>query len=167
MSAIDSLFDEYASSHQNKKNKAIHWVCIPLIMLSLLGMLWSIPHAYFGSLLPYDMLNWATLFISATLIYYIYLSRVIFLGMIPVAGGMMVINYWLMQWGAGAGIHHFFTSLAIFTVAWVGQFIGHKIEGKKPSFFKDLQFLLIGPAWLLGHLFRKAGISYSQATAAA
>lgn len=167
MSAIDSLFDEYASSHQNKTNKTIHWICIPAIMFSLLGMLWSIPHGYFGALLPYDLMNWATIVISLTLVYYIYLSRVIFLGMIPVAGSMMVLNYWLMQWSASVGIHHVFTSAAIFIAAWIGQFIGHKIEGKKPSFFKDLQFLLIGPAWLLGHLFRKAGIPYSQATAQA
>ena len=48
----------------------------------------------------------------------------------------------------------------IFVVAWIGQFIGHKIEGKKPSFFEDLQFLLIGPMWLLADLYRRAGISY-------
>ena len=52
------------------------------------------------------------------------------------------------------------SSLAIFVIAWVGQFIGHKIEGKKPSFFEDLQFLMIGPLWLLGHLYRKFGIRY-------
>ena len=49
-------------------------------------------------------------------------------------------------------------SLAIFIVAWIGQFIGHKIEGKKPSFFEDLQFLLIGPAWLLSFIYNKLGI---------
>ena len=167
MSAIDGLFDEYASSHKNKTNKAIHWVCIPLIMLSLLGVLWTIPHDYFAGILPYDLLNWATIFVAVTLVYYIYLSRVIFLGMIPVAAGILALNYWLMQWGAANGIAHIYTSVVIFVGAWIGQFIGHKIEGKKPSFFKDLQFLLIGPAWLLGHLFRKAGIPYSQATAAA
>jgi uncharacterized membrane protein YGL010W len=47
--------------------------------------------------------------------------------------------------------------LTLFVVAWIGQFIGHKIEGKKPSFFKDVQFLLIGPAWLLSKVYRKAG----------
>jgi uncharacterized membrane protein YGL010W len=42
----------------------------------------------------------------------------------------------------------------------VGQFIGHKIEGKKPSFFKDILFLLIGPLWLLSFIYKKVGISY-------
>ena len=50
--------------------------------------------------------------------------------------------------------------VTVFVIAWIGQFIGHKIEGKKPSFFKDLQFLLVGPMWLLHFVYRKLGISY-------
>ena len=52
------------------------------------------------------------------------------------------------------------SSLLIFAVAWIGQFIGHHIEGAKPSFLKDLQFLLIGPAWILGFIYRKFGLNY-------
>jgi uncharacterized membrane protein YGL010W len=48
-----------------------------------------------------------------------------------------------------------FFSLGLFSVAWIGQFYGHKVEGKKPSFFQDLQFLLIGPAWVVENLFAK------------
>ena len=51
-------------------------------------------------------------------------------------------------------------SLIIFIIAWIGQFIGHKIEGKKPSFFQDIQFLLIGPAWLIGFIYRRFNIRY-------
>ena len=54
----------------------------------------------------------------------------------------------------------FTISLVLFVVAWIGQFIGHKLEGAKPSFFKDLQFLLIGPAWLLSFIYKKMGIAY-------
>ncbi len=52
------------------------------------------------------------------------------------------------------------SALVVFVVAWIGQFIGHKIEGKKPSFLQDLQFLLIGPVWLLGFIYRNLGIRY-------
>jgi uncharacterized membrane protein YGL010W len=45
--------------------------------------------------------------------------------------------------------------LAVFAIAWLGQFIGHKVEGAKPSFFKDLQFLLIGPLWLLSYVYQR------------
>ena len=53
-----------------------------------------------------------------------------------------------------------FLYLGIFIVSWIGQFIGHKIEGQKPSFFDDLKFLLIGPAWLLSFIYKKIGIKY-------
>ena len=49
-------------------------------------------------------------------------------------------------------------SMLIFIFAWIGQFIGHKIEGQKPSFFEDIQFLLIGPAWLLSFIYKKLGV---------
>ena len=51
-------------------------------------------------------------------------------------------------------------ALGLFAIAWVLQFVGHAKEGKRPSFFKDLQFLLIGPAWLMSFVFRRAGIRY-------
>jgi uncharacterized membrane protein YGL010W len=51
-------------------------------------------------------------------------------------------------------------SLIIFFVAWIGQFYGHKVEGKKPSFLKDIQFLLIGPAWLMHFIYKRLGIPY-------
>ena len=51
-------------------------------------------------------------------------------------------------------------ALALFAVTWVFQFIGHRIEGKKPSFLEDLQYLLVGPVFLLAKLFRKLGLAY-------
>jgi uncharacterized membrane protein YGL010W len=53
-----------------------------------------------------------------------------------------------------------YISLAVFVVAWIVQFYGHKIEGKKPSFLKDVQFLMIGPAWLMHFIYKKIGIGY-------
>jgi uncharacterized membrane protein YGL010W len=52
------------------------------------------------------------------------------------------------------------TSVVIFVVAWIGQFVGHALEGKRPSFFKDLQFLLIGPLWLLATAYRRFSVPY-------
>jgi len=155
MRSLQSWLDEYSVSHQDPTNKAIHWVCVPLIMLSALGMLWSIPRpAAFASVSPY--LNWATLLIVFSLAYYFLLSVRLAAGMLLVSLGMCLVLGWLMllPWPL------FWTSLAIFAAAWVGQFIGHKIEGRKPSFFKDLQFLLIGPIWLLADAYRKLGVAY-------
>jgi len=150
---IDSLLDEYGDSHQNKTNKAIHWICIPAIMFSLFGMLYSIPFPMEVGLLT----NWATVFMALTLLYYAMLSMPMFIGFLAVGSVLVGGNYIL----AGiVGDKLLMVSVIIFIVAWIGQFIGHKIEGKKPSFFKDLQFLLVGPAWLLSFIYKKVGLKY-------
>lgn len=155
MRSLQSWLDEYSVSHQDPTNKMIHWICVPLIMLSALGMMWSIPRpGFFAGISPY--LNWATLLILFSLVYYFTLSVRLAAGMLLVSLAMCLVLTWLMllPWPL------FWTSLAIFAAAWVGQFIGHKIEGRKPSFFKDLQFLLIGPIWLLADAYRRLGFSY-------
>ncbi|HEX2668030.1 MAG TPA: Mpo1-like protein [Gammaproteobacteria bacterium] len=155
MRSAKSWFDEYGESHRNPVNKRVHWVCVPLIMLSVLGMLWSAPRpAAFAAVSPF--LNWATLLILASLVYYFLLSVRLGAGMLLVSFGMVLVLELLarLPWPL------FWTSLAIFVAAWVGQFVGHKIEGRKPSFFKDLQFLLIGPVWLLADLYRRLGFTY-------
>ena len=156
MKSIDSWLDEYGESHQNKTNKTIHWICVPTIVLSLLGLLWAIPVAdAFANISP--LLNWASLFGLLAIGYYLLLSPKLALGMLPVLSFMLAINYFIWI-KLGSMIWLF--ALIIFSLAWVGQFIGHNIEGKKPSFLKDLQFLLIGPLWLLSFVYRSAGINY-------
>jgi uncharacterized membrane protein YGL010W len=156
MRTVQNWLDDYAESHQNGTNKTIHWICVPSIMLSLIGLLWAIPvPAMVAELSPF--LNWAAVFVVFAFAYYLMLSPNLALGMVPVIGLMLLINYLIwMQVGGWIWL----VSVIIFVVAWVGQFIGHKIEGKKPSFFKDLQFLLIGPLWLLSFIYRAAGMSY-------
>lgn len=156
MKAIDRLLSEYGESHQNSTNKLIHWVCVPLIMFSLLGLLMSIPFVMERSLL----LNWASTFFYGTLLYYLRLSLSMFLGFILIGGIMIFGNYSMWASFSYDAQQLAMVSAIVFFVAWVGQFIGHKIEGKKPSFIKDLQFLLIGPAWLMHFIFKKIGIGY-------
>ena len=88
--------------------------------------------------------------------YYVYLSFRLAVGMIPVVIGV-VITVWLLDRLPAA---LWSVCLLIFMLSWIGQFIGHRIEGRSPSFFKDVQFLLIGPLWLLGHVYRRLGIRY-------
>jgi uncharacterized membrane protein YGL010W len=157
MRTIDKLLNEYGESHQNGTNKIIHWICIPLIMFSLVGVLWSIPF-------PKNILNgWITIgsvVIMLSMLYYIRLSIPLFVGFLGIGGLLIVGNYFLFEYINHDYLKMFEISFIIFFLAWVGQFYGHKIEGKKPSFLKDLQFLLIGPAWLLHFIYKKIGINY-------
>lgn len=153
---IHWFLDKYGESHQNATNKLIHWVCVPAIMFSLFGMLYAIPFFTERSL----FFNWAAVLLLAALGYYLRLSLPMFVGLIVVGGAMLWGNNAIFELtGRNAG-QMALVSLGIFVVAWIGQFIGHKIEGKKPSFLEDVQFLLIGPAWLLHFIYKKVGIGY-------
>lgn len=161
MKKIDSLLEEYAESHQKKLNIAIHYICVPLIFFSLIGLLASIPFPEFISELFPDSLkvyiHFGTLVILLGLLYYLRLSFVLFIGMLLFSAlvlvGIHIINQISMTplW---------LSMTLIFVLAWIGQFIGHNHEGKKPSFLKDLQFLMIGPAWTMSHLFEALRIKF-------
>ncbi len=159
MKPIETWIEEYGESHQNPTNKIIHWLCVPLIMLSLLALISKIPfpinEVYLFSISGEDFhLNWTMIFLLVTVVFYLRLS-------ISLAIGMLIIALLMIT---SIGIIRLYDptvwklSVFIFIVAWIGQFIGHKIEGKKPSFFEDIQFLLIGPAWLLSFIYDKIGI---------
>ena len=156
MAALSALLAEYGESHQNPTNKLVHWVCVPLIMFSLLGLLWSVPvPAAIRDVSPW--LNWGTLVMALALLYYVRLSGRLALGMVLVWVAMAAS---LRVVAGTAALPLWTICLLIFALAWVGQFWGHKVEGKKPSFLKDLQFLLIGPLWLLHFVYRSLGWEY-------
>ena len=141
MRRVDELFARYGESHRHPANKAIHWICVPLITWSLLAMLWSASPAV------------AYVFIAAALAFYLWLSPPIAFGMLAVCAALV---YPLTLFKTNMLI----VAFAVFFAAWIGQFIGHRIEGKKPSFLEDVKFLLVGPAWLLGFVYRRLGIAY-------
>lgn len=154
MKTIDDWLTLYGRDHQNSTNKFIHWVCVPVILFSVLGLFMQIPFPYIAN----GWVNVATIFLVLALLFYLRLSIPIFLGMIVVGGLAIFLNRILMN---ELGVrNHLYFSIALFVVAWIFQFIGHKIEGQKPSFFEDMQFLLIGPIWLLHFLYKKVGIPY-------
>lgn len=161
MKTADTWFEEYGVSHKNPTNKAIHWLCVPAILFATVGLLWAIPvPEAFGELLPgraASLVNWGTLMMMGALVFYLRLSLTIGLGMAFIAGLSVWGNLVIAESGEG---NLWKANAAIFIVAWIFQFVGHKIEGMKPSFLKDLQFLLIGPAWLLHFVYRKVGIKY-------
>jgi uncharacterized membrane protein YGL010W len=155
MRTADVWFEMYGESHQNKINKAIHWVCIPLITWSLLALLQVLPTPF----IEVALLNWGALFVVVALVFYGTLSWTIMGGMGLIAAALLVAN----EAALNAGLPLGWIALAVFAISWLAQFIGHWIEGEKPSFFEDLQFLLVGPAWLLQFVYRKVGVPVNLA----
>ena len=159
---VDVYFDKYSESHQNHTNELIHWVCVPAIVFSLFGLVWAIPFPYLELLGKYNgYVNWASFLIAFAIYYYYKLSPILsyfmLLLMMFFSAGIVSLEKmhntagWPLMWQV---------CLGIFVIAWIGQFIGHKIEGKKPSFLDDVKFLLIGPIWLLHFILKKAKIKY-------
>jgi uncharacterized membrane protein YGL010W len=151
MRSFNQWMAEYGVSHQNPTNQLIHKICVPLIMLSVIGLIWSIPTPEIFQTVPY--LNWATIFVAGCLVFYMTLNFVMFVGMLILTALMI----WICQQFENAGIL-LPASIGIFIVSWIAQFYGHKVEGKKPSFLQDLAFLLIGPLWVLRFFYAKLGI---------
>ena len=155
MRPADDWFNDYGESHQNPTNKTIHWICVPLILLTVLGMLWAAPvPAAMASVSPW--LNWSTVVMVLALVYYFALSPSLGAGMSIV----LALFAYILHTLTAAGLPMMTASVSVFVLAWIGQFVGHQIEGKKPSFFKDIQFLMIGPIWLLGFIYRRMGVTY-------
>ncbi len=146
---VEQWFKEYGSSHQNPTNKAIHWIMVPAIYFSIVGLIWNVSFAGPGS-----WLNLATLIAIPIHLFYLRLSKGLALGMVVFTLACFVGNHLI---NTQVAMPLWQVSLWIFGIAWVFQFIGHKIEGKKPSFFEDLQYLLIGPLWLMGFVFQRFG----------
>ena len=141
MRKLDSWLNEYSASHKNKINGIIHLICVPLILWATIGILYAIP---VPTILQHYNFNWSYIVIILALTFYLRLGIVPYLIMLL----QIVVILFICTVLAMSNKPLFLLSIIVFVLAWIGQFIGHKIEGVKPSFFKDLQFLLIGPLWV-------------------
>ena len=138
---VDQLLAHYEESHRDPRNEKIHFVAIPLIMVSLLGLLFALhPWVAYG-------------FVLASMVYYARLSAVFLVAMALLSAlGLVLVH--------AMGERVLTISIAVFVAAWIAQFVGHKLEGRKPSFFEDLQYLWVGPIFVLSKLFLKLGIRW-------
>ena len=153
MKTMQQWFDEYAISHQNKTNQIIHIICVPVIYFAIIGMFMSINTTFLQNNINVNnplIENWATIIFIFVLIFYLRLSVKVFIKMFIFTVLSIIANYYISN-----NINLLYFSIIIFVIAWIGQFYGHKVEGKKPSFFKDLQFLLIGPPWVFEKMFNR------------
>jgi uncharacterized membrane protein YGL010W len=152
MATLETWFERYAVSHRHPTNRALHAVCVPLIALSLLYLLDDLPAGSIATV----RLHWGGIAGAAAIAWYATLSLRHAAGILAIAG---LVGYGLQN-------HPALTSApvmaTVFGLAWVGQFVGHQIEGRRPSFVDDLRFLLVGPVWVLDGLYRRLGGRHAQ-----
>ena len=153
---IDQWFARYSDDHRNAVNQRIHMIAVPLILWSVIALLWCLP-VIEGLSRPG---LWAALAMFLAWMFYYRASRAIGFGMLAILVAMAWLTRWLHDLHGTPGLLRI--ALGVFVAAWIAQFIGHGklFEGRKPSFFTDLEYLLIGPAWLLAKLYRRLGLRW-------
>jgi uncharacterized membrane protein YGL010W len=154
MRTAEEWFSSYSRDHQNPTNRSIHWVCVPAILWAVIAALWAVP---VPSAVGLPGL-WCWLALAAALVFYFRMSRllgVVMLALFVLLGLLTNALYWTL-----GPAHLLAAAVVVFVVAWVGQFIGHIYEGRRPSFLTDLSYLMVGPAWLVSKLMRSAGLAY-------
>lgn len=153
---IQQWLDEYGASHQNKVNKRIHWFCVPQIFLTVMAFVFVIPTpAAMLEVSPH--LNWASIVSVGIVMYYGMLSLPLSIGM---AAFTALCYFIVVSFDAAFPGYLLPAAGGYFIFLWALQFYGHEVEGKKPSFFKDVQFLMIGPAWCMSFIYGKMGLKY-------
>ncbi|MGV2987914.1 DUF962 domain-containing protein [Vibrio sp. E150_011] len=140
MKSLQEWLSAYGESHQHETNRKIHKIAVPGIYLSIVGLIWSLPQF---SIVGFQM-NWIWIVMVPVMIFYAKLSRTVLIQMLVFTMACLAVISFLTL----LAIPILPVSSVLFVLLWVLQFVGHKIEGKKPSFFDDVQFLLIGPIWV-------------------
>ena len=151
---VDRYLGNYSEDHRHPTNRLIHWVCVPLIVWTVVALLWVIP-------VPPSAGKpglWAGAALVFASMYYVKLSLKLAIALVLFFAVLFVITH--MLYGALGATGLLWTAVGVFVLSWVAQFVGHQIEGKRPSFLTDLTYLLIGPMWLMSKIFRRFGIAY-------
>jgi len=150
---MNQWLTEYASSHGNKTNKTVHFICVPLIFFTIVAFAYCIKLYSFSGGFTFTLAHAVLIFVAG---YYFLLSVPLAIGM-TLYSLLCILLCGLIQEASGGNL--LWMALGIFVTAWIFQFWGHSVEGKKPSFLKDIQFLMIGPAWVMSYIYKKAGLS--------
>jgi uncharacterized membrane protein YGL010W len=151
---VDRWLGNYSEDHRNSTNILIHWICVPLILWTAIALLWVVP---VPAMLGRAGL-WAGIAMVFALSFYLRLSRPLGFGMLAAFVVVGLITEALYR--ALGATNLAWLALGVFVVAWIAQFVGHHIEGRRPAFFTDLVYLLIGPAWIVAKIMRRLGIAY-------
>ena len=151
---VDRWLGNYSEDHRHPTNILIHRICVPTILWTVIALLWVVP-------VPASIGRaglWAGVAMFAAMMFYLRLSRTLAFGMLAAFIVLGLVSEGLYR--ALGPLPLMWLAIGMFVVAWIAQFVGHNIEGKRPSFLTDLAYLLIGPAWIVAKILRKLGIAY-------
>lgn len=155
MTETDGWLSRYEETHRDLSNPVVYWAAVPMVVLGTVGLFWALPIPdEFFEISP--LLNWGTAFLMATAVYYFIISVSLAIGMLPFVVGIAAINMWLV----GSEFSHLYVSLGLLVAGIIGLWLGRRNENALRAVLQDLQFMMIGPAWLLSVLYRRFGIPF-------
>ena len=149
---IDWL-QHYGDSHAELSYPALYWAAVPMVVLGTVGLLWLLPvPEEYARISP--LLNWGSTFLMAAVVYYFIISVPLAIGMLPFVVGVAACQTWL-------GVSEYSplrVSTGLLLAGTVGLWVGRRRQWSFGPVWKDLQLMMIGPAWLLSVLYRRIGI---------
>lgn len=153
MSETHRWLDRYEQSHSDLAYPLVYWAAVPMVVLGTVGLLWLLPVPQeFFDISP--LLNWGSAFLMAATVYYFIISVSLAIGMLPFVTGVAACQLWL----ADSEYSHVRVATSLLVAGVIGLWLGHLKRGGLRAVLRDLQLMMIGPAWLLSVLYRRAGI---------
>jgi hypothetical protein len=153
MSEVQSWLTEFGERQAQARFPAVYWLSLLLLLIGTVALLWSLPvPEAFREISP--ALNWGTAFLMAAAVYYFIISLPLGSGMILFVLGVAAVQTWL----AGLSVPLAYTGSVITGVATAGLFFGHYGTGGIFAVLRDIQLVMIAPAWALSRVYRRLGI---------
>ena len=153
MSEAQKWLDRYERSHSDLAYPLVYWAAVPLVVLGTTGLLWLLPIPQeFFDISP--LLNWGSAFLMAATVYYFIISVSLAIGMLPFVIGVASFQLWL----GNSQFSPLRVTASLLVAGIIGLWLGHLGRGGIRAVIRDLQLMMIGPAWLLSVLYRRAGI---------
>jgi hypothetical protein len=153
MSETMDWLQRYEDSHTELAYPLLYWAAVPLVVLGTVGLLWTIPVPdEYVRISP--LLNWGSTFLMAAVVYYFIISIPLAIGMLPFVMGIAACQTWL----EGSDYSPLRVSTGLLLAGTIGLWLGRRRQWSLRPVCKDLQLMMIGPAWLLSVLYRRIGI---------
>ncbi len=151
----ESWLERYEQNHKNLTWPYVYWAAVPMVVIGATGVLWNLPiPAEFHEISP--LLNWGSAFLMATAVYYFIISLSLAIGLLPFIVGVGAIQGWLVASDYSATR----VTAGLLIAGILGLAMGHRNKRMLLATLEDLQTIMIGPAWLLSVIYRRAGIPY-------
>lgn len=153
MTDTEDWLTRYGETHSDVASPLVYWAAVPMVVIGAVGLLWWIPvPAEFEAISP--LVNWGSLFLMAATVYYFIISVPLAMGMLPFVLGVAYVHVWLET----SNYSPVRVSAAFLVAGIIGLLLGQRREKPVIRVLRDLQLMMIGPAWLLSVLYRRMGI---------